>query len=552
MNCNICQNEFNYIEGLKFCPYCGSKLNVQFIPSGIEAEGNTEASDSSEKEQQEETTVFPEKEETVEEKTVTTEPVTKKLHDTLEMPVITDEDLKKDKKMKRSMKRAGVLSSIGKAIISKKVLIPAATLAVLGLAAFLAINLLFTKPVDEAKIKEDMTGKTVILPKGSSIVVKNGVIREIAITGRTPDKNDSKLQYIDAKMTLNNNSIQVSGTFTLTYRKEGRNQWTLNDKIALKNDIAVKAVAGMEEAALIDELKKQKISIGGEELGLGDGIVKEIKLTKRTPDFNSGKEVVLADVAADSGIVTTSGSVTASLTFADENWKLDTVSRSSDQDFKLALSGALSDDSILAQIKKKPLQENVTYSTVFGGREYGVNDKFTKSFKVTDKSFDEGAKQLKVSVRRENAAGVINSTLTTAYTLNVSLKGMTLDSSGKSKVEAVTVTDISNDSIAAMLVGANMKMGSYFFWGDSTHKITADEAKTFKLDKALSKKDVQNARYVYGNITYMDGKKAKGTSIVVIFLVSGDGSGGYAWKLDSVISSESYEYQFYSPEAVQG
>ena len=30
MNCSNCNNEFNFIEGLKFCPYCGSEINMQF------------------------------------------------------------------------------------------------------------------------------------------------------------------------------------------------------------------------------------------------------------------------------------------------------------------------------------------------------------------------------------------------------------------------------------------------------------------------------------------------------------------------------------------
>ena len=31
MNCSNCNNEFNFIEGLKFCPYCGSKIGRQFV-----------------------------------------------------------------------------------------------------------------------------------------------------------------------------------------------------------------------------------------------------------------------------------------------------------------------------------------------------------------------------------------------------------------------------------------------------------------------------------------------------------------------------------------
>lgn len=556
MNCNICNNEFKYIDGLKFCPYCGSKLNIQFVASDDEEGGNNQYGDTTIEEprqEQEKAGQSVESSEKAENDVVDgeVEKVRKKLHDTLEMPPITDEDIKKDKKLRRSLRRTQILSAAKRAITSKKFIIFLSAILVLGLAAFLTVNLFNNKSVDEVRIRQDIAGKTIILPKGGSFEIKKDYIQDIKIAAVTPDKNNKQLEYLDVKMIFNNKSIEVKGTFKLTYKHESKNQWKLNDKIMLNNDVVVKPVAGMEEAKLIDELKKQKISVAEEDLALGDGSVKSLKVLQRTPNFDAGTETVLVGVTVDSGIITSAGNVTASLSFADESWKLASVSRSSDQDFKLALSRSISDDSILAQIKKKPLQENVTYPTVFGGREFAVSDKFTKSMKVTEKNFDEAKKLLSVSVRRENAAGVINSTLTTNYSLSVSMNGMVLSSNSKSKVEAVTVADISKDSIAPMLVGAEMKMGSQFLWWSESHTITADEAKTLKISKIVTRKDVQNARYVYGDISYKDGKKVKTASIVAIFLVSGDGSGGYAWKLDSVISSESDQYQYYRQDVIE-
>lgn len=556
MNCNICNNEFKYIDGLKFCPYCGSKLNIQFVASDDEEDGNNQYGDTTIEEprqEQEKAGQSVESSEKAENDVVDgeVEKVRKKLHDTLEMPPITDEDIKKDKKLRRSLRRTQILSAAKRAITSKRFIIFLSAILVLGLAAFLTVNLFNNKSVDEVRIRQDIAGKTIILPKGSSFEIKKDYIQDIKIAAVTPDKNNKQLEYLDVKMIFNNKSIEVKGTFKLTYKHESKNQWKLNDKIMLNNDVVVKPVAGMEEARLIDELKKQKISVAEEDLALGDGSVKSLKVLQRTPNFDAGTETVLVGVTVDSGIITSAGNVTASLSFADESWKLASVSRSSDQDFKLALSGSISDDSILAQIKKKPLQENVTYSTVFGGREFAVSDKFTKSMKVTEKNFDGAKKLLSVSVRRENAAGVINSTLTTNYSLSVSMNGMVLSSNSKSKVEAVTVADISKDSIAPMFVGAEMKMGSQFLWWSESHTITADEAKTLKISKIVTRKDVQNARYVYGDISYKDGKKVKTASIVAIFLVSGDGSGGYAWKLDSVISSESDQYQYYRQDVIE-
>ena len=553
MDCNICNNEFKYVEGLKFCPYCGSKLNVQFVPSDAE-DYAPYGDDYKESEREKAAEAFEVQQQLRGSSEDGNEAAKKKAHDTLEMPLITDEIVSSynemNKKHKKNNMFLGFLSAFTRIFTNKKVIIGFTALIVLGVAGFLTVNLLSVKAIDETAIKEDIVGKVIVLPKGSSFQVKKGDVQEAVIIGNNSDK-DKQVQYLDVKMTLNNKSIEVKGTFRLTYKIEGKNQRKLNDKIELKNDIAVKPVIGMEEAKVTEELKKQTVSIGGENLQLSDGSIKTLKIAQRTPNFDQGKEELLAEISIDNGIMASTGNIKASLIFENENWKLDSVAINSDEDFKAVISPSMSEDTILSQIKKKPLQENVAYSTVFGGKEFAVNDKFTKSMKITDKNYDQDKKVLNVTVKRENSAGIINSTLTTNYSLNVSFKALVFGSASKSKVESVTVSDISRDNVAAMLVGAEMKMGSQFLWWSESHTITADEAKTLKINKSLSRKNAQNTRYVYGDISYQDGKKAKTASIVAIFLVSGS-SDGYAWKLDSVISSEADQYQYYRPEVIEG
>lgn len=144
MICNNCQNEFTNINGLKFCPYCGSKieekidLEVEEIPDKI---------------------YNGERENIVEE-----DVINKKKQDTLTMPVITKEDIMK-------YKRDKFVASFKKIFMkmNMKVLIPIiALLVVIGVGAF-AYTFLNVKLVDEVRMKEDLVGQIVTF--GVSIIL---------------------------------------------------------------------------------------------------------------------------------------------------------------------------------------------------------------------------------------------------------------------------------------------------------------------------------------------------------------------------------------------
>ena len=75
MICNNCNNEFTNIDGLKFCPYCGGEIQehieikVEHIPDKINNVENENIADADDKK--------------------------KKHEDTLAMPAITEEYIKK-------------------------------------------------------------------------------------------------------------------------------------------------------------------------------------------------------------------------------------------------------------------------------------------------------------------------------------------------------------------------------------------------------------------------------------------------------------------------
>jgi hypothetical protein len=548
MNCNICNNEFKYIDGLKFCPYCGSKLAMKFIASEEEvdimnAEENKDLSGGLYLEVEEKETGETEEIEGAE--TPDSEKVN--IHDTLEMPAITDEVIKRDKKARKSLKRSKVLLAIRNTISSKLFIIPFFALIVLGASGFLAYNFLLNTKVEETQVKADLVGKTIVLPKGTNFEIGKGFLKNMSIVNRVYNKEE-EIEYIDITTVLNNSSLEVKGSLQLAYKREGRSQWKLMDKVTLKNDIVVKAVAGMEEAKLLQELKKQKVTVAGEEVELSDGIVNSLKVLQRTPDFEAGKEEVLAEVIIDGGVLQAKGNIATSLSFENEIWSLNNLSSEEGKSFEVTLSETLSEEVILEQIQKKALEEHVVHNSVFGGKSFLVKDKFSKSMTLLSKELDDSKKNLKVSLKRENTAGVLNSTLAASYVFNVSLKAITYGSNTKSTAEEVSVTSLSKDAIINSLSGAEVEGRNDFFWWSENHKLIESEAKTFKLDEILSKSGYKNINYIYGSLTYND----ETVSVVALYYLLYDDSKGYTWKLDSVISSESSKYSYYSKDAIKG
>jgi hypothetical protein len=231
---------------------------------------------------------------------------------------------------------------------------------------------------------------------------------------------------------------------------------------------------------------------------------------------------------------------------------LNGVVKGSEEGFELALSDNLSEEAILTQIKSKAIEEQVTSDAIFGGQGFRINDKFTKSMKIQAKSLNDSKSKLNISIRKENAAGMLNTTLTGNYVFNVSLKSITYISNSQTKVEEVTVGDLSRDMIIASLNGAQMEGRSDVFWWSNNHQITQQEAQSFKQDETLSKAGFKNIKYAYGTITYQDNNNKKTVDMVAIYFLNYDGGSGYSWKLDSVISSESSKFIYYSKQAIKG
>lgn len=632
MNCSNCNNEFNFIEGLKFCPYCGSQINAQFAnaeenltvtkdeaslkdhsltgePLKKEFEGKDFFKERAFKEDNFRLNSFrkppikdktfiekiiqdrelekdlyqeePSLEETLEnniefnegvqEEKIIEEadtfntfqevaPVAERviaeeessvgnIHDTLRMPPITDEMLEMSRNEKKKSKRSSVVT-LKRFFTNKTLIVACLTVVVLALVIYIGSTYLLNQKVDEAQIKKDMLGKTIMLPKGTKFQVKEGYIKSISIGERVYNDKE-KVEYIDLTATFNDGKLEVSGVLQLSYKKDDSNKWKLLDPVVLKKDIAVKPVAGMEQAAVIEEVKKQTITLLGEKISLSDSMVTSIKIVERKPEFKEGKENISLEVLVDGGVLAAKGTVNGSLSFADEKWVIYGDVSLNEQSIEISLSEELSEDAILNEIKSKGQRENVKHDSIFGGQNFLVNDKFTKSTSIQSKALSDNKNQLYVSIKKENLAGMLKTVLTGEYVFNVSLKEVSFNSNTKSKVEEVAVSQLTRDMIVASLSGAEIEGRRGVFWWDNNHRLTEDEARSYQEDEILSKVGYENIKYAYGKITYDDDGDQKTVDMVAIYYLTYDNDKGYDWKLDSVISSESSKYQHYSKESIE-
>ena len=131
MICNSCNSEFTNINGLKFCPYCGAKIEIK--TEEISNEINSE-----------EENIVKEnivKEEIVKEEIVKVDSK-KGIHEnTLPMPAITDKDIK-------NYNREEFFVSFKRTLKKMKVMIPIIALLVVIAGGVFAYTLLMVKPVD--------------------------------------------------------------------------------------------------------------------------------------------------------------------------------------------------------------------------------------------------------------------------------------------------------------------------------------------------------------------------------------------------------------------
>ncbi|MGK0465981.1 MAG: uncharacterized Zn finger protein (UPF0148 family) [Clostridium sp.] len=526
MICNSCNNEFTNIDGLKFCPYCGEETQ-QEIEEQIADKADLETEQTSDEIKSEEV-----------ENIVASETMHQ---DTLDMPAITDKDIKK-------YNRDKFFASSKKTFKEMKVVIPIiALLAVIGIGVFV-YTVFIVKPVDQARIKEDMIGKVITLPKGTSIKISKEYIKSFTIQSRNEDKVK---EDIKVAVTLNNGAIESKILLALAYTYEGQNYWEFNDEIVLEQVNSIKPVAGMDEKTFLSGLKKLSIPIEDTPKILGEQDVKTLGITLRTPDFTNDKEEIMVDTSIDSGILAAAGKIKCKLDFENESWEISTIEQNSAEDFEVVLSQGLSDEKIIETIKSKGLEETVTYSSFFGGEGFPIKDSFTKSISVAGKKLDMPNGVLYVNAKRENVAGQMKSSLTTAYTLLISFSEISLSKGAKTKVKSGSINNVPKKLIVSTITDAEIQGSNGFLWFSNKHKITAEEANTFKVGEILSKKGFENIKYVYGSITYKEGAKDKNIAFVALYFLVYDGDNGYNWKLDKLDGENSPSYKEYRKAAIK-
>jgi len=522
MVCDSCKKEFDNINELRFCPYCGAKIEV-IIDSQL-----GQATDK----------IYNEEIGHITESGINRE----KKFDTLKIPVITDEDIKKHNKGK-------FLRNFISAFMQKKLVIPVATTLLFIVVGIVAYKFLSVKPVDEVRINQDLLGKVITLPKGTNIEIKKGYIKNLSIKSRNTDKSKSQ-DDIKVAVTLNNGTIEVKTLLSLVYVNEGNNPWEIRGKVGLAGDPVIKPLVAMDEKQFLEGVKKLSINIGDISEALNGAQIKSLGIFKRTLNLDKGEEEVLVDVGIDTGVVAAKGKVKCEVKFENERWGITTIDRNSNDDFILALSPAFSDDKVIGVIKNGGLDETVTYPDLFGGKGFNVKDSFTKSINISGKKFDEGNGLLTVTAKRANIAGELTSTLLTDYTFQLSLSNMTLLKKSKTTTLTATVDNMTNELIMSTIANVEIEGANFLFWFPDNHKITVEEAKTFKIKEILSKKGIENIRYAYGNINYMVGKNEKATSVVAIYILVYDTSTGYNWKIDKIIGEDSPNYKTYSKESI--
>lgn len=521
MRCNSCNNEFINIDGLKFCPYCGEKIEEKVDMQGEQVPNKINNGDA--------------------ENIVESGMAEKKEQDTSAMPVISEKDIKK-------YKRDKFFALFKKTLVRRKVIIPIiAMLAVITVGVF-AYSFFIVRPVNEVRIKEDLIGEVVTLPKGTIIKINKDNMKSFTISNRNTDKSRDEIKLA---LTLDNDAVEAKVSLSLVYINEGKNQWKVNGNPILVNVTSLKPVIGIKEKKFLVEVKKLTMTIANTPESLGGQDVKNLAITQRTPDLQNGKEEILVAASIDSGLLATTGKIKCKLVFENEAWSIKSIEANSSEDFKLALSPNFSEEKVIKNIRSQGLEETVSYSDFFGGKGFTVKDDFTKSINISGKTFDAQKGTLNVTAKRENIAGEIKSVLSTNYTFSISLSDISLLNGSKTIVDSGTINNMSESLIIPSITNGEIEGSNLLFWWSNNHKVTTEEAKTFKTDKTISTKGFQNIKYVYGNITYKDDKKNKNkttdnsVSIVAIYFLVYNDADGYNWKLNKLIGEDSPNYKTY-------
>lgn len=520
MRCNSCNNEFININGLKFCPYCGEKIEEKIDSLGETIPNNNGNENGKGNEAN---IVEPSLEE-------------KKEQDTSAMPVISDKDIKK-------YKRDKFFAWVKKTFIHRKVIIPMIAIISVIIVLVFAYSFFIVKPIDDARIKEELIGTVVTLPKGTVIKINKDNMKSFIISNRNTQKGKDDIKVA---VTLDNDVLEAKVLLSVVYLKEGKNEWKANGKPVLLNITSVKPVVGINDKTFLAQLKKLKMTIGNTQESLNGQDVKNLGITQRTPDLQNGKENILVATTIDSGLLTATGKIKCNLVFENEVWSIKSIEANSSDDFKLVLSPVFSDDKVIQIVRNQGLAETVSYSDFFGGKGFTVNDDFTKNINISGKTFNAKKGTLNITAKRENISGEIKSVLSTNYTFSISLSDISLINASKTTIDNALINNIPEALIIPSITNGEIEGSNLLFWWSNNHKVTQEEAKTFKADKTLSTKGLKNIKYVYGNITYKNNKsKDRNVSIVAIYFLVYDNASGYNWKINKLISEDSPNYKTY-------
>ena len=401
MRCNSCNNEFININGLKFCPYCGEKI-----------EEKTDAVD-----------------EIIPNNNVNEE---NKVQDTSAMPAISDKDIRK-------YNRDKFFDWVKKTFIHRKVIIPMISITSVIVVLVFAYSFFIVSPIDDVTIKENLIGTVVTLPKGTVIKINKDNMKSFIISNRNTQKSKDE---INLALTLNNDALEAKVLLSVVYLKEGKNEWKVNGKPVILNITSVKPVVGINDKIFLDELKRLKITIGNTQEALNGQNVKNLGITLRTPDLQNEKERILVETTIDSGLLRATGKIKCSLVFENEAWSINSIEANSSDDFKLTLSPAFSDEKVIQLIRNQGFEETVSYSDFFGSKGFTVKDDFTKSINISGKTFNAKKGTLNLIAKRENVAGEINSILSTNYTFSISLSNIALLSGSDTTVDSASINNI--------------------------------------------------------------------------------------------------------------
>lgn len=488
MICKGCNNQIKNTDINKYCPFCGVKLE-----------------DS---------------------------------HDTLEMPAITAEDIKR-------FKKGNFFKNFWRKIFRKKILLPFLTTFVIIATLFLGYKFVIAQPVSESQIRKDLAGETIVLPEGINFEIKSEYIKNFSISERNTDKKGTT-DNIVATVVLDDGNILVNTNLNIKYSLNKSNQWQINDEITLSGKTTIKPTAVMNEDLLLEAVKKLNLRTSTETLQLSSDLVKSIKIVERNPDLENGKETTLIDIVLDNEIIMSQGEIKCDLKFISSKWSVVSVSTEGSGNFSTQISDNFNDEKVLNLIKTKPLNESISYSKLFGGTSFYVNDSFTKSMEIVTKNYDSKKNAIFVSVKRENTAGYLSLSLTTEYVLTSELTGTAITSISKTTVANANAKNMDASFIKSTISGVEAEGGSVFYLFSSNHKITAGETDTFSLDTILSKDNFQNVKYVYGNITYTKNKKSVKLNFVALYYLIYNETSGYSWKLDRIIGDTSPDYKTYN------